>query len=249
MISVADLVKRHGETEVLRGLSLEVGRGEVAAVIGPSGGGKSTLLRCINGLEPFQGGTVTVGPDRLTPSIDPRRDARLLRSVRRRVGFVFQHFNLFPHLTVLQNLVEAPRQVLGEARAAAESRAASLLERVGLTGKERARPRDLSGGQRQRVAIARALMMEPEAMLFDEPTSALDPAMANEVLGVMADLAEGGQTMVVVTHDLRFAARVAANVHVVAQGRVVEHGPPREVFQSPSHAVTRSFLESVGTFA
>jgi polar amino acid transport system ATP-binding protein len=244
VISVRDLVKRHAGVEVLRGITLSVAKGEVAAVVGPSGGGKSTFLRCLNGLERFEGGTVEVGPHRLTPQTDPRRDARLLRGVRRTVGFVFQQFHLFPHRTVLGNLLEAPLRVLREPRDGAEARALALLDRVGLSAKRDALPRDLSGGQQQRVAIARALMMRPEAMLFDEPTSALDPVMAAEVLAVMADLAKDGWTMVVVTHSMAFARDVATEVHVFAEGRDVEHGPPRQVFGDPRHPVTRALLRT-----
>jgi polar amino acid transport system ATP-binding protein len=242
MIEVEGLVKRHGPLEILRGISLEIGPGEVAAIIGPSGGGKSTFLRCINGLEPFQGGRVKVDDLALTPETHPRRDAALLQEVRRRVGMVFQQFNLFPHLTVLGNLVEAPVLVLKEPREAAVSRAEKMLDRMGLASKIGSFPRDLSGGQQQRVAIARALLMKPEAILFDEPTSALDPVMANEVLAVMEDLAKEGQTMAVVTHSMGFAKSVATHVHVFADGHDVEHGPPDQVFGDPKHPVTRAFL-------
>jgi ABC-type polar amino acid transport system ATPase subunit len=242
MIAVRDLVKRFGGQEVLAGISLDVQKGEVAAVMGPSGGGKSTLLRCLNGLETFDGGAVRIGDSELTATTHPRRDARLLQSIRRRVGFVFQQFNLFPHLTVLQNLVEAPVHVLGLGRDEAALRARRLLERVGLPQKENAYPRHLSGGQQQRIAIARALAMEPEAMLFDEPTSALDPAMANEVLEVIADLARAGQTMVVVTHSTSFAIGVATIVHILGEGHAVESGPPSRVLKEPAHSLTRRFL-------
>jgi polar amino acid transport system ATP-binding protein len=242
MITVEDLHKRHGDLEVLKGVSMSVGPGEVAAIIGPSGGGKSTFLRCINGLEPFHQGKITVGDHSLTAGTHPRRDAALLQAVRRRAGMVFQQFNLFPHMSVLDNLVEAPVHVQGEARDAALARAKELLERMGLTKRMDAMPRQLSGGQQQRVAIARALMMKPEAVLFDEPTSALDPVMAGEVLAVMADLAKGGQTMVVVTHSMSFARNVATRVHVFADGLDVENGPPDELFGSPQHAVTKAFL-------
>ena len=242
MIAVKGLVKRHGELEVLRGVSLEVAQGEVAAIIGPSGGGKSTFLRCINGLESFQAGEVRVGDVVLPAGVDARRDARLLQRMRRQVGFVFQAFNLFPHLTVLGNVSEGPRQVLGLPRAEAEERATLLLRRVGLADKLAALPRQLSGGQQQRVAIARALAMAPRVILFDEPTSALDPVMAAEVLAVIADLARGGQTMIVVTHSMSFARNVATRVHVFADGLDVEHGPPERVFEDPRHATTRAFL-------
>jgi ABC-type polar amino acid transport system ATPase subunit len=245
MIVVKGLVKRHGALEVLKGISLEVKKGEVAAVIGPSGGGKSTFLRCLNGLEPFQGGEVRLGDSVLTPATHPARDAPLLQSVRRRVGFVFQQFNLFPHLTVLENVTEAPIHVLGLGRDEARARGKALLERVGLGEKLDKLPRQLSGGQQQRVAIARTLAMEPEAILFDEPTSALDPVMTGEVLDVIADLARGGQTMVVVTHAMSFAKGVATTVHLFADGYDVEHGPPEKVLGDPQHPVTQAFLREV----
>ena len=169
MIQVDNLVKRHGDNEVIKGISLSLAKGEISAIIGPSGGGKSTFLRCLNGLERFQGGTVRVGQHTLTPATDPAKDAKLLERVRQTAGFVFQQFNLFPHLSVLGNLCEAPRLVLGESRDSAEVRARVLLERVGLSHRIDAFPKDLSGGQQQRVAIARTLMMKPEAVLFDEP--------------------------------------------------------------------------------
>jgi len=246
VIEVRDLVKRHGRLDVLKGVTLSVRKGEVAAVIGPSGGGKSTFLRCLNGLEGFEGGEVRIGDQVLTPATHPRRDAGLLQKVRRRVGFVFQQFNLFPHLTALENVTEAPIQVLGKSRDEAEARGAALLQRVGLGEKLAHLPRQLSGGQQQRVAIARALAMEPEAILFDEPTSALDPVMTGEVLSVIADLAQGGQTMVVVTHAMGFARGVATTVHVFADGRDVEFGPPDQVLTDPRHAVTKSFLLEAG---
>jgi polar amino acid transport system ATP-binding protein len=243
MIVVDGLIKRHGANEVLKGISLTVAKGEVAAIIGPSGGGKSTFLRCVNGLEAFQGGTVQVGDFKLTPGV---QDARTLQNVRKKAGFVFQQFNLFPHLTVLENCIEAPVQVNGEARESAIARGRILLDRVGLAAKADARPRDLSGGQQQRVAIARTLMMQPECVLFDEPTSALDPVMAGEVLSVISDLASQRQTMIVVTHSMGFARGVATNVHVFAGGYDVEHGPPGEVLGNPKHEITRSFLEKAG---
>jgi polar amino acid transport system ATP-binding protein len=242
MITVTSLIKSYGGNDILKGISLDVGKGEVHSIIGPSGGGKSTFLRCINGLEVFQGGEVRVCDHVLNPATSPRSDARLLESVRRRVGFVFQQFNLFPHLTVLENVIEAPVHVLKLKREAALQRARPLLERVGLGAKQDAYPRNLSGGQQQRVAIARALVMQPEVILFDEPTSALDPVMAGEVLALMEDLAKDGQTMVVVTHSMGFARNVASQVHVFADGYDVEHGPPAQVFGDPQHATTRSFL-------
>jgi len=242
MIVVRNLVKKYGSQEILKGISLEVHTGEVHSIIGPSGGGKSTFLRCVNGLEPFQGGEVRVGNHVLSPATNPRSDARLLEAVRRQVGFVFQQFNLFPHLTVLQNVIEAPTQVLKLKRDEAIRRAEKLLARVGLGAKHDAYPKNLSGGQQQRVAIARALVMEPGAILFDEPTSALDPVMAGEILSLMADLAKDGQTMVVVTHSMGFARHVANQVHVFAEGYDVESGPPSKVFGDPQHPTTKSFL-------
>jgi polar amino acid transport system ATP-binding protein len=245
MIEVRGLVKRHGTLEVLKGIDLAVGRGEVAAIIGPSGGGKSTFLRCLNGLERFQAGRVTIDDITLTES-DPepaRREA--LHAIRLRLGMVFQQFNLFPHRTVLQNVTEAPIHVLGRSRAEAEARAVALLERVGLKEKLHARPRQLSGGQQQRVAIARTLAMQPEAILFDEPTSALDPRMTAEVLAVMTDLARDGQTMIVVTHAMAFARQVARTVHVFGDGHVLESGPPDQVFEAPRQEATRLFLAEV----
>ncbi|HEY1381700.1 MAG TPA: amino acid ABC transporter ATP-binding protein [Gemmataceae bacterium] len=245
MISVTNLVKHHGSLRVLDGASLEVPRGEVAVVVGPSGGGKSTLLRCINGLEPFQGGEVRVQDLALRPDDVQRASGQTLLALRRRVGMVFQQFNLFPHLTVLQNVLIGPRLVLKQPRAEAEPLARQLLDRVGLGDKLHAKPEQLSGGQQQRVAIARALAVKPEAILFDEPTSALDPRMAGEVLAVIADLARQGQTMVVVTHAMSFARNVATTVHVMHAGRVAESGPPARVFDDPQSDVTRHFLAEV----
>jgi ABC-type polar amino acid transport system ATPase subunit len=243
MIEVRRLVKCHGSLRVLDGASLAVRRGEVAAVIGPSGGGKSTLLRCINGLEPFQEGEVQVDEVRLQPGQAVRRDAApALRALRRRVGMVFQQFNLFPHLSVLDNVLAGPLYALRRPRAEAEPEARQLLDRVGLADKLHAAPGHLSGGQQQRVAIARALAMRPEAILFDEPTSALDPRMAAEVLAVITDLARSGQTMVVVTHAMNFARHVAHTVHVMHAGTIAESGPPGQVFDAPQQEVTRSFL-------
>jgi len=242
MIDVHDLVKRHGRLEVLRGISLSVSRGEVAAIIGPSGGGKSTFLRCLNGLEPFQGGTVTIDGLSLCSETSAHARARIARQICRRLGMVFQSFNLFPHRTVLQNVTEGPIYVLGLDRAEAEARARALLDRVGLADKLTAWPRELSGGQQQRVAIARALAMGPQAILFDEPTSALDPRMTGEVLAVMTDLARDGQTMIVVTHAMGFARRAAHIVHVFGEGRVIESGPPEQIFEEPRQEATRMLL-------
>jgi ABC-type polar amino acid transport system ATPase subunit len=245
MIEVRDLVKRHGSLEVLRGVSLQVDRGEVAVIIGPSGGGKSTLLRCLNGLESFQSGVVTIDGLRFGAETPASTRARTLQQVRLRVGMVFQGFNLFPHRTVLQNVIEAPIHVLGLEPEVAEARARRLLDRVGLLDRLDARPRQLSGGQQQRIAIARALAMEPRVILFDEPTSALDPRMTSEVLAVMTDLAHDGLTMLIVTHAMRFARQVAHTVHVFNEGRVVESGPPEQVLEDPHEEATRLLLSEV----
>jgi ABC-type polar amino acid transport system ATPase subunit len=240
MIEVRSLKKQHGELQVLRGVNLTVNQGEVAAVIGPSGGGKSTLLRCINGLETFQEGEVQIGGLTMQPGKTP---PWLLRDLRTRVGMVFQQFHLFPHLSVLDNVLSGPLWAQNRPRAEAEPEARSLLDRVGLKEKADARPDQLSGGQQQRVAIARALAVKPEAILFDEPTSALDPRMAGEVLGVMADLAKAGQTMVVVTHAMSFARKVAHTVHVMHEGTVAESGPPGQIFGDARTEVTRQFVQ------
>jgi len=245
VIEVRGLCKRFGTVDVLSELSLSVEKGKVAAVIGPSGGGKSTFLRCINGLESFDRGEVRVDGDVLTPGGGARERAERLRAIRRKVGFVFQQFNLFPHFDVLGNVVEAPVHVLGEDRAAAVAEACRLLDRVGLADKKNARPDELSGGQQQRVAIARALAMRPEVLLLDEPTSALDPVMAAEVMSVISELAREGQTMIVVTHQLGLVRAIADTVHVFAQGRRVEHGPTAAIFESPAHDTTRAFLRKL----
>ena len=245
MIEVADLVKWYGAMEVLHGVSLAVRPGEVAAIIGPSGSGKSTFLRCLNGLETFQSGSVTLDGLCLNGQVRSADWASIHRQICRRVGMVFQSFNLFPHRTALQNVMEGPVYVLGLPRREAEDRARRLLERVGMSERLSAMPRELSGGQQQRVAIARALAMEPRAILFDEPTSALDPRMTGEVLAVMTDLAADGLTMVVVTHAMQFARRVAHTVHVFGDGRVIESGPPDQIFDDPHQEATKNLLSSV----
>jgi ABC-type polar amino acid transport system ATPase subunit len=242
MIDVRNLVKNHGELRVLDGVSLSVARGEVATIVGPSGGGKSTLLRCINGLESFDDGEVQVDEVCFRPGATKRDMSDTFRTLRRRVGMVFQQFHLFPHMTVLENVLAGPLHVLQHNRDEAEPEARQLLERVGLQEKLAARPEHLSGGQQQRVAIARALAMKPDAILFDEPTSALDPRMAAEVISVITDLAKTGQTMIVVTHAMGFARNVSHNVHVMHAGRIAESGPPEQIFESPRQEVTRSFL-------
>ena len=240
MIQVSELVKKLGGNVILDGVSLHVKRGEVAAIIGPSGGGKSTLLRCINALEPFEGGQISVEELQLGPKVAERS---LLMQLRRKIGMVFQQFNLFPHMTALRNVMCGPLYAMKMPLDQAEVRAKELLSRVGLADKANAKPEQLSGGQQQRVAIARALAVNPLAILFDEPTSALDPKMADEVLGVITDLAKAGQTMIVVTHAMHFARRVSQNVHVMSAGKIVESGPPDKVFAEPNHEVTRGFLQ------
>lgn len=241
MIELVEIVKRYQQHEVLRGVSLRVADGEVCVLLGPSGGGKSTLLRTINGLETFDSGTIRVGDTLLSANAGPQRD-KALAVIRRRVGMVFQQFNLFPHRTVLQNVTEAPIHVLKQPRDVAVAAARQLLQRVGMLDKQDARPGSLSGGQQQRVAIARTLAMEPEAILFDEPTSALDPRTTAEVIGVMTDLAAAGQRMIVVTHAMSFARTVAHQVHVLHAGKIAESGPPQQIFEAPQTEITRSFL-------
>lgn len=245
MIDIRGLSKRHGSLEVLRDLSFSVARGEVAAIIGPSGGGKSTLLRCINGLEIFERGVIRIDRDVLTADASPAERTTLLRSIRKKVGFVFQQFNLFPHLDALGNVIEAPMHVLGKSRGDAIADAHELLAKVGLFDKKHAFAHELSGGQQQRVAIARALAMHPEVLLLDEPTSSLDPLMASEVMSVVAGLAKGGQTMIVVTHQLGLVKAVANTVHVFAEGTRAEHGPTASVFGDPKHETTRAFLQKL----
>jgi polar amino acid transport system ATP-binding protein len=234
------VVKRYGTLEALSGISFAVNRGECVCLIGPSGSGKSTLLRCANALETIDGGTVTFdGVDLQASHADARR-------LRRRMGMVFQNFELFPHLTVLRNVSIGPTTVLAMDRGDADARAMDLLRKVGLADKAKRHPAALSGGQQQRVAIARALAMQPDVMLFDEPTSALDPETIGEVLSVMKRVADEGMTMVVVTHEMDFAKRVADWVVVFDLGRVVEQGPPRQVFEQPTVARTRDFLSHLG---
>ncbi len=236
LVKMRDIVKKFGTTTVLDGVDLDVARGEVVVLIGPSGAGKSTLLRCVNGLEQITSGTIEVGGQPLT------YDQKSLNATRAHLGMVFQQFNLFPHLTVLQNIVMAQREVLGRSKDEANERARSLLDRVGLAEKERAYPDSLSGGQQQRVAIARALAMDPTLMLFDEPTSALDPELVGEVLDVMRDLADGGMTMIVVTHEMRFARRAADRVVLLADGGIAEQGTPQQVLDEPQSERGQGFL-------
>ena len=236
MIEIAGLQKWYGDQHVLRGVDLAVRPGERVVVLGPSGSGKSTLIRTVNGLEPHQGGTIRVdGHD-----LDARGQAGA--AARRATGMVFQAFNLFPHLSILDNCTLAPIRVAGMARAEAETQAMALLERVRIADHARKFPIQLSGGQQQRAAIARALAMAPKVMLFDEPTSALDPEMVGEVLDVMCGLAESGMTMMVVTHEMQFARDVADRVIFMDQGRIIESGPPASFFADPREARTRAFL-------
>ncbi|KTT56181.1 MAG: amino acid ABC transporter ATP-binding protein [Pseudomonas sp. PGPPP4] len=250
VIQALEVHKAFGELDILKGVSLEVRRGEVVVLIGASGSGKTTFIRCLNHLEDIQGGTIRVNGElmgfRERPDGSRVRDSeRNIARRRRDIGMVFQRFNLFPHMTVLENIIEAPIQVLGVARAAAVEQARALLARVRLSDKADHYPAQLSGGQQQRVAIARALAMKPQAMLFDEPTSALDPETVGEVLQVMKELAEDGMTMVVVTHEMGFAREVADRVVVLHQGELIEEGPPAQVFGNPTHPRTREFLSRV----
>ncbi|CAG7845009.1 Arginine transport ATP-binding protein ArtM [Pseudoclavibacter triregionum] len=238
-IEVQELRKSFGKNEVLKGIDLTIGNGEVVAVIGPSGSGKSTLLRCLNRLEEVTSGRV------LIDGIDITSKETDLDKVRQRIGMVFQHFNLFPHLSVLENVTLAPVELGRMGKAKARERGMELLERVGLGEKADARPASLSGGQKQRVAIARALAMDPEVMLFDEATSALDPEMVGEVLQVIRDLAKAGMTMVLVTHEMGFAREVGDRVVFMADGVVVEQGRPSELFDAPQHQRTKDFLSKV----
>ncbi len=243
-IEVEDLCKRFGQRTVLHKVGFRVDRGETVAIIGPSGAGKSTLLRCLNGLCHFDRGTIRVGSFVLRAGRRPAPFATL-RQIRQRLGMVFQDFQLFPHLTVLQNVTEAPIHVLGVARRDAERQAQALLDRVGLADHIHAFPQQLSGGQKQRVAIARALAMNPFGLLCDEITSALDPELKAEVLAVLEDLRRDGMTLILVTHEMAFAQRVADRIIVLADGEIVEDGPPSRVLSTPEHPRTTRFLEQV----
>ncbi len=243
-IEVEGLVKRFGGRTVLDGVSLSIAPGQTVALIGPSGGGKSTLLRCVNGLASFDAGRVRVGPYVLHAGAG-RSHAAEARNVRRLVGMIFQDFQLFPHLTALGNVIEAPRRVLGLPYEQARRQGMELLERVGLADRADAYPRELSGGQQQRVAIARAMAMRPRALLCDEITSALDPELKGEVLSVLADLKLDGLTLVLVTHEIGFARRSADRVVVLVDGTIVEDGPPCQVVDNPQTARTQRFLSRV----
>ena len=238
LLSVSGLTKRFGQNEVLRGIDLEVGKGERIAILGASGSGKSTLLRCLNFMEMPDGGTVT-----LDGKVIGRRETELT-GVRQRIGMVFQQFNLFPHMTAVGNVMEGLRTVRRQSKPAARARAEKELARVGLADKADTYPAHLSGGQKQRVAIARALAMDPEMLLFDEPTSALDPELVGEVLAVIRSLVDEGRTMLLVTHELGFAYHVATRVLFLADGTIHEQGTPDEVLRSPRQERTRAFLAS-----
>jgi ABC-type polar amino acid transport system ATPase subunit len=243
VISVRSLCKRHGDRQVLSGVTAAVDRGETIAIVGPSGGGKSTLLRCLNYLEGFDAGEVEIAGATLRPGMANADPA--LRRLRARVGMVFQQFNLFPHLTALDNVALAPRVVKRIERVAAERAARELLARVGLADRAGSYPHELSGGQQQRVAIARALAQEPDVMLFDEPTSALDPEMRDDVMEVIRGLARGGMTMLVVTHEMQFAHDIASRVWVIDRGTIAEQGPPAQVVDRPETDVAREFFSRI----
>ncbi len=238
MLVAKDVVKSYGSFQALKGVSLTVRKGEVVVILGPSGSGKSTFIRTLNGLEEFQEGQITI--DNI-----PVIDGKNLSLIRREVGMVFQSFNLFPHLSVLENVMLAPQKVRGLSKAETQKIAQSLLERVGIQDQSQKYPAELSGGQQQRVAIARALAMQPKVMLFDEPTSALDPEMIAEVLEVMKELAKSGMTMLVVTHEMGFAKEVADRIVFFDQGKIVEIAPPKTFFQNPSHERSQLFLSQI----
>lgn len=250
LLSVASLKKRYGSNEVLRGIDLNVQKGETIAILGPSGSGKSTFLRCINCLEFPDGGSIYLGGELVGFNYEGsgfrRMTEKKIAPQRQRMGMVFQNFNLFPHWTVRRNLIEAPMSVAGLSKTEALERARRLLARVGLADREDAYPRQLSGGQQQRIAIARALAMEPKLLLFDEPTSALDPANVGEVTDVMASLAKEGSTMVVVTHEVWFARAAADRVVFMKDGVVVEEGATDQVLNNPKNDLTKEFLEKTG---
>ncbi len=239
LVRIVDVRKSFGQLEVLKGVSLDVAKGEAICIIGPSGSGKSTLIRCINALVPIDSGTIRVEGQEVN---DPRLDKLALR---RKVGMVFQQYNLFPHRTALQNVMMAPIQVLKQDKHEVEARARALMAKVRLAGKENAYPGELSGGQQQRVAIARALAMRPDVMLFDEVTAALDPETVKEVLLTIRELAEEGMTCILVTHEMGFAREVADHIYFTDAGMIVEHGPPATFFADPRDARTRAFLGQI----
>ena len=243
-VVISNITKRFGERLVLDNLSLTIDAGQTVALIGPSGAGKSTLLRCINGLNSFDQGEIRVGSHTLLPKRS-HHACPGARQVRRLFGMIFQDFQLFPHLTALQNVMEAPRCVLKLGRAEAQERALRLLDRVGLADRAEAYPQELSGGQKQRVAIARAMAMEPRGLLCDEITSALDPELKSEVLAVLEDLKREGLTLMIVTHEIGFARRAADRVVVLAEGRIIEDGTPSQVLDDPQMPRTRQFLSQI----
>ena len=248
MIRIRDLQKTFGNQQLFRGINLDISKGEVVVCIGPSGSGKSTFLRCINGLEYFQKGEISVADIELyslNRQKPEKHDLESIRSIRLKVGMVFQQFNLFPHMNVVENIIEAPMRVLGVGKADATDQAVSLLRRINLEAKVTSYPDQLSGGEQQRVAIARALAMRPAAMLFDEPTSSLDPEMVGEVLSVIKDLVNEGMTTLIATHEMGFAREVADRVVVFDRGDIVEIGPPEEIFTNPKAERTRTFLSRV----
>ncbi|PRB70335.1 amino acid ABC transporter ATP-binding protein [Arthrobacter sp. MYb213] len=249
LVRIDGVHKYYGQHHVLRGIDMTVRQGEVSVLIGPSGSGKSTLLRCVNMLETINAGRIHVNDELVGYRERGGRlhdmNAKQIAAQRREIGMVFQRFNLFPHRTVLQNIIEAPTQVKRQSKAAAKTRAMELLERVGLVHRANHYPAQLSGGQQQRVAIARALAMDPELMLFDEPTSALDPELVGEVLNVMKELAASGMTMIVVTHEIAFAREVGDTLTFMDGGVVVESGDPREIIANPQHDRTKEFLARV----
>lgn len=242
IVRMQKLHKHFGSLHVLKDIDLEIVPGEVVVVIGASGSGKSTLIRCINGLEEFQSGSLDVDGNTLLPN---GKSSQALQTIRTEVGMVFQQFNLFPHLSVLDNVTLAPMKVRGWSRQDAEETAKRLLDRVGIADQANKYPSQLSGGQQQRVALARALAMEPRLMLFDEPTSALDPEMIGEVLDAMRELAKEGMTMVIVTHEMGFAREVADRIIFIHKGEIAEQGPPEQLFDAPQHERTQSFLARV----
>jgi len=248
-LELTDIHKSYGDHEVLKGVSLSAQDGDVISILGSSGSGKSTLLRCINLLEQPNSGKIVVGGEELILKTAKNgaleaANRKQLEQMRSRIGFVFQQFNLWPHKTILQNIVEAPTQVLGQSKDEAVVRAQELLNKVGLAHKQDAYPGNLSGGQQQRVAIARTLAMDPQVLLFDEPTSALDPELVNEVLSVMRELADEGRTMLIVTHEMRFARDVSSQVVFLHQGQVEEMGPPEQLFENPESVRVREFMSS-----
>lgn len=245
MISLKNIKKSFGDNEVLKDISLDVDQKEVVVIMGPSGSGKSTLLRCITFLEEINAGSVRIGDIEIDTNLHPKERQKRVRELRKSTGFVFQHFNLFPHRTALENVIEGPITVKGESKEKAREIAMELLKKVGLEDRADLYPYGLSGGQQQRVAIARALAMEPNVMLYDEPTSALDPELVREVLQVMKDLAQEGMTMIVVSHEMGFAHDVADRVILLDGGHIIEEGTPKEIFHHPQEERTKRFLSNV----